>query len=58
MTLESIKIGMTVFSGSGKAYKVLEVNPKERFPVLVQSQTSGTSGRFSPSSLHSQKAVS
>jgi hypothetical protein len=58
MTLESIKVGMTVFSGSGKAYKVLEVDKKQRFPVLVQSLTNGTTGRFSPSSLHIQKAVS
>jgi hypothetical protein len=57
MNLESIKVGMTVFSGSGKAYRVLDVNKKERFPVLVQSLTNGTTGRFSVSNLHIQKAV-
>lgn len=56
MKLSDIKIGMTVYTESGKAYRVLGVD-KQRYPVLVQSVANNTTGRFAPSSVSAQKVV-
>lgn len=50
MTLNMVKVGAVVFVGT-KRFKVLSVDPKQTYPVLVQNTLNGTVGRFRPDRL-------
>ena len=57
MTLSAVKVGAVVFVGA-KRFKVLSVDPKQTYPVLVQNIFNGTTGRFRADRLTHEKAVS
>ena len=46
-----IAAGITVYTQSGKAYTVVSVDKKEKYPVLAKSVANGATGRFLLSSL-------
>jgi hypothetical protein len=54
MLLKNIKIGMTVYSASGRAYVVEDIQRRERAAVVAKSKVSGKIGRFLPLSIQAK----